>query len=1163
MKVVRYPILTLAEIVILYIATGLATTLWVGGLFLLYFGIARALISFVPPQDRHTASFKMTFCASTGIAIALGLCIFLFIHLGWVAAVGFIVLNIGISPSRISHNNQHTQKSPDLDASITAYQEAIQATPSHSPDLPRQLMRLSIALDKRFELSRDRTERNLSDLSASITALQQAVQLLSPDHPIRPTVLGNLEIQLHKRYIYNHKKELADLDAAIAALEQAIEALPAHAPERSGFLEILGRRQHERYKHTEGINDLDASIATNQQTLQAPPHELLDQPTLLSNLGRDLGERYEQTGERADLDAAFAAFEQASRITPPDSHQWLVHLDSLSNTLRESYKQTGNQADLDAATAAFGKAVQITTSALPDQHHLLSSLGKRQFKQYHQTGDLADLEMALTLFELTLKATPPSSPDWIAHLNDRGVGLRERYIYTRSMADLEAALADFQQVVDATPSDSPDLPLRLNNLLVGVIEHIKHENRPEDLDNLRTQIPKFEQAISPNSPVMLNSLGGAWLTLYEHTSDLGELNAAIRAFEQAIQFATDSSNRALCMADLGTALSRRYERTERKADLDAAIADFQQATQMFPADSLMQYTSLSNLARSLHQRFANGYNLTDLEAAISALEKCWFILHGRFAALPVIYQLGQQRQESVIAADLVVAYLEVAKVRSHPEIGRLVKTLHDVDSRDGSKSSLLTQLAELVSLSITNASTKKWEKQQQHSRPYPVPHRVLEIAEGSKSRLLTQLIGRGPLLPPPGLSSDKAAQERQLLSELTRLDTEELVRHDNLYALQEENAHLLLPRLQQRQRALHELEDLWSSIGPEGDEYVALRRGTTPTWEELTRLAEELGTTTVLLSFFVTVGQAGLVILRAGWQTPLVIDTPLNQADRDDLWHRFRSEVHRYDPDVHETWHHPLCPLLARAQYYLQGIERLILAPAGHGHLLPWAVLVERAGWRTPTGEHVPLVTLPALGILPHLLQREPVAPGPVLVVGNPRGNLPHAEVEAREVADRFKAEPLLGAAATKSEILARLPAATLIHLATHARFKADNPLEAEIELADGVLTAHEILQYRLQADLLVLSACESGQVGFLGGEELAGLSQAFLQAGVRSLLVSLWEVDSSATEALMRAFYTTWKERGADKAVALRQAMTQIQHDPRWSHPYYWGAFVFVGDWR
>jgi CHAT domain-containing protein len=164
-------------------------------------------------------------------------------------------------------------------------------------------------------------------------------------------------------------------------------------------------------------------------------------------------------------------------------------------------------------------------------------------------------------------------------------------------------------------------------------------------------------------------------------------------------------------------------------------------------------------------------------------------------------------------------------------------------------------------------------------------------------------------------------------------------------------------------------------------------------------------------------------------------------------------------------------------------------------------------------------------------------------------------------VAERFGTRPLLGAAATKYAVLTRLTEVTLIHLATHAFFDANNPLESGIVLTDGVLTAREVLQHRLQADLLVLSACESGRLGSLGGEELAGLSQAFIQAGVRSMLVSLWRVNDPATAALMQAFYTA-RQAGADKALALRQAMTQIQQHPRWTHPYYWGAFVLVGDW-
>jgi CHAT domain-containing protein len=217
--------------------------------------------------------------------------------------------------------------------------------------------------------------------------------------------------------------------------------------------------------------------------------------------------------------------------------------------------------------------------------------------------------------------------------------------------------------------------------------------------------------------------------------------------------------------------------------------------------------------------------------------------------------------------------------------------------------------------------------------------------------------------------------------------------------------------------------------------------------------------------------------------------------------------------------------------------------------------------WCTPLGQSLPLVVLPALGVLPRLQRRPHVRIGPALVVGNPTGNLPFAKEEANTVTSLFGTSPLLGSEATKAAVLDHLEQALLIHLATHAFFDPNAPLEAGIILADGVLTAREVLEYRLHADLLVLSSCESGQASTLGGEELAGLSQAFFQAGARSLLVSLWRVSDSATAALMRAFYSE-RLAGADKAQALRQAMTQVQQDPRWTHPYYWGAFVLIGDW-
>ena len=119
--------------------------------------------------------------------------------------------------------------------------------------------------------------------------------------------------------------------------------------------------------------------------------------------------------------------------------------------------------------------------------------------------------------------------------------------------------------------------------------------------------------------------------------------------------------------------------------------------------------------------------------------------------------------------------------------------------------------------------------------------------------------------------------------------------------------------------------------------------------------------------------------------------------------------------------------------------------------------------------------------------------------------------------------------------------------------------------LADGVLTAREILERGLRApDFLALSACQTGMAGALGGDEMAGLSQALLYAGARSLLVSLWAVNDPATAHLMAGFYRGWREQGLDKATALREAMEATRSArPAWAHTYYWGAFTLVGDWR
>jgi CHAT domain-containing protein len=126
---------------------------------------------------------------------------------------------------------------------------------------------------------------------------------------------------------------------------------------------------------------------------------------------------------------------------------------------------------------------------------------------------------------------------------------------------------------------------------------------------------------------------------------------------------------------------------------------------------------------------------------------------------------------------------------------------------------------------------------------------------------------------------------------------------------------------------------------------------------------------------------------------------------------------------------------------------------------------------------------------------------------------------------------------------------------------------EKATELDDGLLTASEIAQLKLNADWVVLSACNTAAEGKPGAGALSGLARAFFYAGARSLLVSHWYVDDEATAALMsRTFASAAANPGRRQAEALREAMLSVMNDPdhpEWADPGYWAPFILVGEAR
>jgi CHAT domain-containing protein len=196
---------------------------------------------------------------------------------------------------------------------------------------------------------------------------------------------------------------------------------------------------------------------------------------------------------------------------------------------------------------------------------------------------------------------------------------------------------------------------------------------------------------------------------------------------------------------------------------------------------------------------------------------------------------------------------------------------------------------------------------------------------------------------------------------------------------------------------------------------------------------------------------------------------------------------------------------------------------------------------------------------------------------------LPFSRAEVEAIARHFgpEARVFLGREATEERAKSSVPRARYVHFASHGTLDERFPLLSGLALSpdpegagsrdNGLLQAWEILdQMRLTADLVTLSACNTGLGKEMGGEGLLGLTRAFLYAGARSVLASSWAVSDRSTARLMDRFYGHLKA-GQSRDVALQSAQRDLLRAGRGrtfstaspGHPFHWAAFQLAGDWR
>ncbi len=448
-------------------------------------------------------------------------------------------------------------------------------------------------------------------------------------------------------------------------------------------------------------------------------------------------------------------------------------------------------------------------------------------------------------------------------------------------------------------------------------------------------------------------------------------------------------------------------------------------------------------------------------------------------------------------------------------------------------------------------------------------------------------------LPERGLEYSERAKSRALLDLLAyRLDLSIRARspHDEAIVQELDILRAERDRIGRRRESKEEV-GLRGDNGAAPDQVLVLEKRITDLWHELlVRNADYardaalwqvrsesiqplLDSTTVLVEYYQAHEELiAFVVTRnsvKAQRLPAKLADIQQQASR--LWLNLRatprskaSHVEALSQNAKRLLHQLYSLLIEPIAGMLAGFHRVIIVPHGSLHYLPFHAFFDGEAYLLQRFE---ISYLPSSSFLRYCQSPSTSASGLAAVGYTMEGRLPFAADEADAIAKLFAGESFVEHNATLANLRGAAASARILHLATHAEVRPDSPLFSGLALADGWLTTLDVFNLRLQASLVTLSACETGQSVVGGGDELLGLMRAFLYAGASSLVLTFWPVEDASTAALMAKFYTKLVD-GYPKAAALRAAQLEVISQASddgvltvWQHPYYWAAFFLVGD--
>ena len=698
------------------------------------------------------------------------------------------------------------------------------------------------------------------------------------------------------------------------------------------------------------------------------------------------------------------------------------------------------------------------------------------------------------------------------------------------------------------------------------------------LTNYALSLDAFEQARRLYES--LDALRDKSLLLLDTANAYLELNLyseALASYQEANELLRGmglAHDRARALWGMGSALIARSEFEEAEEALGEA-ADLFAAANNAPLFSSVMLERAALLA-------ARGDRQTALDAARRALSLVsggkWpvqhFYAHLRLADL--LLPDATEAEPHLLAASHLAEHLALPHLRYllHERLGRLRR----LQGRDEEARMLLEAAVEeierlrgsvaheAVRASFLRDKTAAYEELLQlylAGDDEKGQRLAFAVAEKAKSRALVDLLS-GVIERVSATSLDPKLAERLLD---LQADLNAIYNRLLGFTGEEDENETPVPDLQERAVQLESKISRLRLYAPSSDPF------TEPI--SLADVQEQLPSDVVLLAYHV-VGEEIMAFVNAGDGMRVVrhlgsVAVAAELLQRLSMqWNQFRvgpEFVRRHmallERSTREVLAHLYTMLVAPVEALLEEMVsegagapgKLVIVPHGLLHQVPFHALFDGERYLL---ERFEISYAPSARVYSLCHQQAPRRSGKALVMSMSDPLIPSVTEEARAVARLLPgAEVLSDGQATTRALRSASPGCHVLHLACHGLFRSDNPMFSSLKLHDGWLTAADVMQLELAGTLVTLSACESGRNEVFAGDELIGLTRAFLGAGAATLVVSLWLVQDEATARLMEKYYDRLRE-GVGPTQALRAAQLAIKGEH--PHPYFWAPFILVG---